>query len=409
MSVAAAVASGSYLRLLRERCGLSQPEVSRLSGSAPRPLDKGTLSRIEHGQQGIALPTLITLGHIYQVPGEVLLERLELDAELERLGGVETTGRSQFELLRRGRRALLVENDKWQAYGYFRDASLARTSGEVDPPLRDEEEQQAVIHQNLATVARSLGKNRFALHELQELEGRRALGSARHAVLLDRIANCHRCLGNFDGALRYGKAAIAEATFYRELRPLAFALFSLAEIALALGDLQQADQDFHRAFRAYRQAGDGTGAVSPNPAFEVSALLKLADLDQRRGRHDRSGRLALAAMSLSLRRQLPSGRAYAEIALAELDERHGHDERAAARWRRAGEIAMSLRNRRMAFSAEFYAFRHALRRGNRALARIALHKLERLAPWVPPHVPELGEFRDLARQSGGTSEEVRSC
>jgi hypothetical protein len=50
-------------------------------------VEKGYLSRCENGHQSLALSKMIALSRIYEVPAEVLVERLELDLEVEKLGG----------------------------------------------------------------------------------------------------------------------------------------------------------------------------------------------------------------------------------------------------------------------------------------------------------------------------------
>ncbi len=91
-------AFGRYLRTLRERRGLSLDEVRSLSQTFPETLTKSYLSRCEHGHHKVALAKLIPLSRIYEVPAEALLERIELDLELDRLGGPDTEGKSFAEL-----------------------------------------------------------------------------------------------------------------------------------------------------------------------------------------------------------------------------------------------------------------------------------------------------------------------
>ncbi len=87
-----AVAFGRYLRMLRERRGLSLDDVATMSRSLADPVDKSYLSRCENGRHGIGFSKAITLSRIYGVPTEVLAERLELDTELDRIGGPDTSG-----------------------------------------------------------------------------------------------------------------------------------------------------------------------------------------------------------------------------------------------------------------------------------------------------------------------------
>ena len=91
-------AFGQYLRLLRERRGLSLEQVESLSSGFPEPIRKSYLSRCENGHQAIAFSRIVALSRIYEVPTEVLAQRLELDLEVERIGVELDEGQSFAEL-----------------------------------------------------------------------------------------------------------------------------------------------------------------------------------------------------------------------------------------------------------------------------------------------------------------------
>jgi transcriptional regulator with XRE-family HTH domain len=386
----ATIAFGRYLKTLRDRRGLSLDQVARLSGTSARPLDKGSLSRFERGRQRLPLSAVIPIGHIYRVGVEVLVERLELDTELDNLGGIATDGMDVDELRRQAGEALQRRSRKWDAYAYLREAlHLAETDGTGALEL-------GRIRLNLATVMRSLGKNRLALHELLELEGGGRLDDRLHAIVLDRLSNCHRCLGELDAAEHYADDAVARALDDGERRILAYAQVSRAQVALEQGERRLGIDYLQRAFRSHRESGDSTQAVASSPSFEVDTLLQLSEAYLGGSQLEKAGRAARAAKRLSLEAGLPGGRAYSELMLGELDQRAGRDELALQRWRRSGRLAESIHNRRLGFSAEFYVFRQALERGNPGLARASRKRLERLAPWVPEHMPLLRRFRELA-------------
>ena len=108
------LAFGRYLRTLRNRRGLSLQEVASLSQSFPDTVNKGYLSRCENGRQSLAFSKVIPLSRIYKVPADVLLERMELDQELERVGGPETEGMGFAELTGAGAKAM-DEGRRWDA------------------------------------------------------------------------------------------------------------------------------------------------------------------------------------------------------------------------------------------------------------------------------------------------------
>ena len=78
MAESSAVAFGRYLRTLRERRGLSLDDVDSLSKAFPDSIGKANLSRCENGRQRLAFSKMIALSRIYEVPSEVLVERMEL-------------------------------------------------------------------------------------------------------------------------------------------------------------------------------------------------------------------------------------------------------------------------------------------------------------------------------------------
>jgi transcriptional regulator with XRE-family HTH domain len=391
----AAIAFGRYLRSLRERRGLSLPQAALLSTSSVKPLDKGTLSRLEHGRQRPAVSALIPICHIYQISADALVERLELDTELDRAVAPSTEGIAVRDLLRLGRIALTQTGRKWDAYAYFREAACL-AANPSDPLGARTEQERFAASLNLATVIRSLGKNRLALHELIEIERARAGSSAERAIVLDRLSNCYRCLAELGAAARYAERAIEAARSAGEPRVLAFAEFSRSSVAFDRGDVECGIAELGQAFRTYRDAGEGGGTLSWSPSFEVDALLRLSEAYLMNGAHEKAGRAALAARKLASRHDLPSGLAYSELFLGQLDVHAGRRDDAVRRWRRAAAGAVELHNQRLAFAAEFFVYRSALDSGYAALARAAQRRLERLAPWVPMHLPLLAQFRETA-------------
>ena len=383
VSESSSVAFGRYLRSVRERHRLSLGDVCALSQGTPHELDKGTLSRFERGQQRIPLATLVPLSRIYGTPPDVLVERLELDQQLEALGGPDTTGLDPEQLVERGRCALLRANRRWESYAYFRAAeALGCTAARL----------------NLVTLARSLGKNVLALHELRDLE--RSIAPALAPVVHERIANCLRCLGDFTSAERYLRLATDEARALDDTRMLAFTSLSLGVLAFDDGDFALAVEHLDRAFRVTRESNGRASALADNPRLAADILLKLADAHLHAGRIEAAGRAALAAARVALREALPAVAAHAEILLGEVDERLGRIERSLLRWRAASETARELDDRRMAFGAEFYVFRSALRRGQPLLARASRARLDRLLPWVPWHLEVVREYEELRERAG---------
>ena len=146
MAETCAVAFGRYLRMLRERRGLSLDDVATMSRSLADPVDKSYLSRCENGHYGIGFSKAITLSRIYGVPTEVLAERMELDTELDRIGGPETKGLSYAEMQKKGV-AAAGRGAAWEAYAHFRDSVHLAQSADLSPTFRDLTEKNRQLQQ----------------------------------------------------------------------------------------------------------------------------------------------------------------------------------------------------------------------------------------------------------------------
>ena len=390
----AATASGRYLHELRVRRGLILQEVEDRALAAGHRIDKGTVSRFERGLQRVTVPALLALGRIYAVPFEALLERLELDHDAEQLEPRDDDDTRYEQLSQRGRRALFRRSRKLEAYAYFRDAQDALRAGRADPTHEAGENAKAWL--NLATVARSLGKNRYALHELTELRSTSVLDEGLESIVLDRLANCYRCLGNPSRAERCLEDAVSAATSANDPTVLAYAYYSWGALEHARSAWDRSLALLERAHRVHRESADATGVTRPNPTFEVEVLLKMADAQLRRGAPDSSGRLALAARRLAAKRGYTTGIGYAEVQLGEVHDRVGRDARAMEHWARAVELGRQIANRRLEFLAEFERFRRFTKAGSASLARASRRNLERLAVSCPDHLEPVAEFRDLS-------------
>ncbi len=396
MAEGSAIAFGKYLRTLRERRGYSLGRVCELTKPTPEPLDKGTLSRLEHGQQTPSIYRLGPLSRIYGISADALLERMELDREVDRLEGPETGGRSYEELYRLAAESMARGSRKWQTYAYFRDALP------VAP-----KDKQAVAAINLVTAIRSLGKNVLALHELHEIELSGDLSDGQRAMLHERLSTCCRCVGDMKGAEQYAESAVAKALKLGDPRTLAWAYAARGNVAAELERWRETYDDFMKALAAYRDGQERQSQLLPQPAFETNGLLVLAEASFRLGEIPRAQKLAASAQKLSEQHDIAHGRAYSELVLGYIDEESGKPEQALARWRKAAALAAKLDYPRIVFTAEVETFRQALEMGNHARAKASRRRLERLAPWIARHIPAARQFRRLI-DGGDSYEKVSS-
>lgn len=392
MAEKAAEAFGHFMKTLRQRRGFSLPDVCRFFEHSPEKIDKGTLSRLERGQQGLALGKIGSLSRIYGVSPEVPIERFELDREVERHGEPDTDGRTVRELLDAGRQSLLDGSNRMAAYAFFRDAVLLAD----DEGRASDDVEILSLRFNLATSARGLGKNSLALHEFIELEVA-TRGTEYHGPVLERISNCQRCLGNLTEAERCAHEAIREARLLDDSRTIGFAYDSLANINMARGGAPETTAEFLAlAYRASRSAAKQDGPLRPSVSFEINTLNRLAECFLDAGRDDAARRAALSAKALSEQHGVLTGLGYAELYLGCIDERQGHEDRAETRWRTAQSIASEVGNKRLQFSTDFYRYRLAMRLGEHSRAKALSRKLDSLAPWLSNSLPLVDQYRAIS-------------
>jgi transcriptional regulator with XRE-family HTH domain len=388
----AATAFGHYARMLRRDRGLSLHAVCRLLQDSFGSIDKGSLSRLERGQQELSVIKISSLSRVYGISPEVLIERMELDREVEDRGGPDTAGRTIDELLELGRQVHGGQSKKLEAYAYFRDATLL---ADREGPTQDNETLER-LRFNLAAAARGLGKNRLALEELSRLE-KTIRCKPLHPAVLERIAHCHRCLGEFDAAERNAQTAIEEALLSEDYRTAAYAYNCLANVNMArAGDPDLTIDLLSKALRAGRSATNDKSTLKPTVAFEISTLNLLAETYLKIDRDEAARRTATAARRMSIEHDVPSGRAYADLFLGRIEERLGIWDRAGARWNDASSVARKTGIKRLIFCIEFYRYRLALRRGEQSRAKAIARQLDSLLPWIPDHLPLIDEYREIS-------------
>jgi tetratricopeptide (TPR) repeat protein len=367
-----------------------------LSRSSPEAFDKGTLSRLERGQQSPSFFRLGPLSRIYEISADALLERMELDRGVDRVGGPDTDGKPYEELHRAGGAAVVRGNRKWDAYAYFRDSiPLAGADKRITAWI------------NLITAIRSLGKNALALHELREIEAGASLDALQRALVHERIATCYRCLGEMKLAEEHAEQAIAQAQAIGDLRTVAYAYSTRGCVAIDQEQWAAANDFLLKGLAAYRDGAERESKLLPSPSFEAQALLMLAECALNLRNVSRTRRLTSTAKQISEEHDLPLGLAYSELILGWIDEAAGRIEHALLRWRKAATLAARIDNPRIVFIAEVEIFRQAREAGNVARARAVKRRLDRLVPWVPRHIPAYRRFKTLIDQDAPHASQER--
>ena len=396
MAESSILAFGRYLRALRERRGCSLDDVASLSQTFPEKINKGYLSRCENGRQKLAFSKVIALSRIYEVPADVLVERMELDLELDRVGGPETEGMSFAELTEAGKKAFR-SGYFWLAYGNLRDAVRRSRVDTVRSTFRDRDEQVAIAQMSCATPAHALGRHRFALHEFRFLESTGAFGPKFHPVILERISTGYCAVKDADAATTFADLAIEKAEEFGDNEYLGFLYSSRARVSLLHSRPDVAQTYYEKAYDLHK---------SSNQMIECAQALNcLAQCHFEMKRYSAARRTAEASRTLSRRLDRPRSYALSLILLGELDELDKKPATAMRRWKQAAEIAKKISDKELRFKADFVMYRRALQTGDQPIARAILRRLRRLAPWIPADNHELTVFKSLVSGDSAPSQQ----
>ena len=390
MAENAIIAFGRYLRALRERRGCSLDEVASLSQTFPEKINKGYLSRCENGRQKLAFSKVIALSRIYEVPADVLVERMELDLELDRVGGPETEGMSFAELTEAGKKALR-SGHFWNAYGYFRDAVVLAPSAPLKPRFRTADEQQAAAIVNSGSAIRALACHRLALHEFLHIESSNTFDSRLHPVLLERISRCYAALREKALAQEYADRAIAEANSIGDDPYLGYLYAARAGIAADYEEYTLAASLYEKAHAAHKSAGD--------LGESTHALNCLARCYLRLNRVSAARRVSEACEKLAKSSSKHRSRAFSLLTQGEIDDAEGRPQSAIRRWRAALDISKQLNDKQLRFKTELLLYQRALTDGDAPVARAIQRRLTRLSPWIQPDTEELLTFKRLSVSS----------
>ena len=371
----------------RERRGLSLDDVGALSRTFADPVTKSYLSRVENGRINLALSKMIPLSRIYEIPPEVLLERLELDMELDKVGGPDTASLDYSELTLRGKTAI-DRGYVWDAYAYFRDAVQVAASSAIFGRLRDHVEQFLCALMNLSGAARKLGRAQFALHELKHIHASRGLSGRLCPLPMERLATAYLAMNDTNNARECADAAIAEAEKEQQTEYLGYLYSSRARIAVEGSDIGGALHLFQKAFEAFRETGRESECAL--------TLYNLARTYFSLGRSKSARRALASADRLAKPLQQIRTCALVRILLGEIEEIENKPSDAEQHWRDAVTMARRLSDRAIRFQAEYFLYKQALSNGRGLAARSIEKRLHRDCPWIPQDVAELDAFRQLS-------------
>jgi transcriptional regulator with XRE-family HTH domain len=380
------VAFGRYLKALRERRGLSLDEVQSLSQVFPEPIGKTYLSRCENGKQKLAFSKMIPLSRIYEVPPEVLVERMELDLELDRIGGPDTEGLG-FRALGLKGRAASAKGHFWQAYGFLRDAEPLALKSDLTGGAKTPAEQLLYAIMSCSIVAARLGAQRLSLYELEHVRDTAKFSDERLANLDILLSNRFRERGEVERAILFAESALTRARSSGSLDQEAFAT---ANMAVLMQDAQRGDEAIELAkssFDLFKRAGLMNECTR--------SLINLADYYFEAARFASAKRALGAAERLAVKHGLDRPRALIRILRGMIAKEEGQLQLAVGYWRESIELSKKTRDRVTRFKAEFQLLKHALETGDEKTARALCRLMHKRALWIPNDVVELSEFRTL--------------
>jgi tetratricopeptide (TPR) repeat protein len=378
-------AFGRYLRTLRERRGLSLDDVATLSRTFADPVEKGYLSRCENGHQSLALSKMIALSRIYEVAAEVLVERLELDLEVEKRGSTPEASATFTDLTRQAA-SELQRGEFWDAYVSSRTATERASSDPLMGGFQTRTDQERCSVMNYGTAASRLGRNVLALQELSWVETSGGLGAEYQGVLYDRLAVVNRALGRVGEAVRYADLAIQHALKHPEGERYLGAFYASRALLASVQENNELALELHqRAFDSNKQIGRLSGcAINLNNIAQV--YIDMGRYRAARRALDAAEQLARPA---SLNRMLTNTKILAGI----LESRQGKHALAQRHWAEAIELAKSTDDRIALFKAEFYLLEDLRSAGDSSRAALIEGRLRRRLPWMTEDMPEAAQFR----------------
>ena len=396
MAVPSNIAFGHYLRTLRERRSLSLDEVWSLSQTFPEPLNKGYLSRCENGKQKLALPKVIALSRIYEIPTDALVERLELDLELERFGGPPTEGLSVTKLKAAATNAI-DHGHYWAAYAFMRDVTIKIQDAPLDSARYATIDEQSVsAFMNAASIARALGKYQYALHELLFGEHSGSLGQDSSTLSAQRLAQTFCRTRQFEKAKFYANIALERLPDSNgEYEPYVLEVFGVLEALQS--NFVEATQWFQKSYESAQRLG----LTKPS----AIVLLNIADTYKDAGNRRAAKRTVKVLLKLAEEQGLSRHSALGWTLLALLLADEDREQEAQAYLEKASSVAKELNDKVLRFQVEFFKYKHALEHGRLPAARAAARRLRRLASSVPDTNLQLAQFKILQ----DTTRQQMSC
>jgi tetratricopeptide (TPR) repeat protein len=208
-----------------------------------------------------------------------------------------------------------------------------------------------------------------------------------YAIILERIASCFMALKDLEAAEMHVDDAIRNAESSGDNDFIGYFYGNRARIASKRSELDLAIALNKKAYEAHKAAG--------RSAESATSLNNLAQCYYDQKRFGAARRTCMASMKISKANDHNRSHALSLILLGEIDELESRPGQAEQKWNEAVAIAKRVKDKKLTFKAEFFRFRHAVSKGDKAIARAIKRRLKRLAPWIPKDTFELHAFSEM--------------
>jgi tetratricopeptide (TPR) repeat protein len=315
-------------------------------------------------------------------------EKLALDLEVDRMRDApDTKGKTFGELMELAvgfnRRGL-----RWHKHACLRDALPKASQDPVFGNFQSRDEQVTTAALSFGSSTTGLGRYSLALSELTVVEQRiESLSFENRPTVHQQLALVNMHIGRLNDAKVHAERAVALAEEAPNQLYLGGAFETKALLAARELDFPSAIEMEKRAFAAYRIAGRQLDCAR--------TLNNLAQnyFDLRRLQAAR--RALRSADRLATEIGADAIRSRSRILLGEIELIEQKPAKASLLWHEALDIARRTHDSVVHFKAEFQLFKLAVIQGNKTVVNALGRRLERMAPWIAPNEPEVGEFRQL--------------
>ena len=374
---------GQYLKQLREERRLTLDQVEERSLTFETRISKAWLSRCENGLKQPSIDRLSVLSKIYHTSIGQLVDRRELEAELDAIAPIDVSSLSSEEFRERGME-FAERGELKAAIACFRGAEERAFFETGD--FRSEAGAKAQL--SVAIALARMARYRLAKDEAEAALGRMAHESldALRALLL--IAMCH---------LRQGNAQVSRI-FLEGLRGKLDALPTKdrADFHLFNGNVQEQMKDYRGAIKSYRRASALYKTVR-NLLGQAKALRNAGISYGRLGERERGIQHVTRALNTSNRVDDKQEIARDLETLGELHYLLGAKKQARSFLNQSIELSRRGDYFDTLFAAYFYLWRIDKELGRRETASLE-RAMRSLLPKLEGFLEEAEEFRALSTE-----------